>query len=249
MTSHRPLIYCLTTVLITLLLFSATAFAAPILKLHSHGHDVSLLQKELKRLNYMVSSPDGNFDESTKKAVLEFQRDQKLKINGIVDGNTWRALKKASPASKKLPSGGSPLDFPAGSGIGPDSPPFVPRSQVNGIVATAKKYIGTPYKFGGATPKAFDCSGYLQYVFAQNSISLPRTADAQYKLGLKTAPDKLETGDLVFFSTYEKGASHCGIYLGNGEFIHASSSKGVRIDALNGDYWKEHFYGGKHIIK
>ena len=91
MTSHRPLIYCLTTVLITLLLFSATAFAAPILKLHSHGHDVSLLQKELKRLNYMVSSPDGNFDESTKKAVLEFQRDQKAVVRAITDSASGRA--------------------------------------------------------------------------------------------------------------------------------------------------------------
>ena len=60
---------------------------------------------------------------------------------------------------------------------------------------------------------------------------------------------RLEPGDLVFFSTYEKGASHCGIYLGKNQFIHVSSSKGVRIDSLDDSYWKPRWYGGKHIVK
>ena len=118
------------------------------------------------------------------------------------------------------------------------------------MIKTAKSYMGTPYIFGGATPKGFDCSGYLQYVFQKHGITIPRTADEQYKLGLRTKSTKeLVPGDLVFFETYEKGASHCGIYLGKDEFIHASTSKGVRIDALSNDYWKPRFLGGKHIVK
>ena len=131
----------------------------------------------------------------------------------------------------------------------PESAPFLGRDKVASVIATAKKYIGTPYKFGGTTPKAFDCSGYLQYVFKEHGMMLPRTADEQFKLGKSARTSELEAGDLVFFETYEAGASHCDIYLGDGKFIHASTSKGVRIDELAGDYWKTHFYGAKHIVR
>lgn len=106
-----------------------------------------------------------------------------------------------------------------------------------------------PYVFGGDTPAGFDCSGYLEYVFAKHGIRIPRTADEQYKLGKLVEPDDLEAGDLVFFTTYEPGASHCGIYLGNGNFIHASTSRGIRVDNLDNTYWASRYYGGKHIVK
>ena len=132
----------------------------------------------------------------------------------------------------------------------PESAPFLPQNKVKALIKTAKKYIGVPYKFGGTTPKGFDCSGFVQYVFKQHGMNLPRTADEQYKLGKRTKNRKeLVEGDLVYFTTYESGASHCGIYLGDGKFIHASSSKGIRIDELDNTYWKPRYYGGKHIVK
>jgi len=126
---------------------------------------------------------------------------------------------------------------------------FLSKKEVPGIIATAKDYIGVPYVFGGDTPAGFDCSGYLEYVFAKHGIRIPRTADEQYKLGKLVEPDDLEAGDLVFFTTYEPGASHCGIYLGNGNFIHASTSRGIRVDNLDNTYWASRYYGGKHIVK
>ena len=114
---------------------------------------------------------------------------------------------------------------------------------------TAKKYIGVPYVFGGTTPSGFDCYGFLQYVFKENGILIPRLADEQYKLGKNVSTNELEAGDLVFFTTYEAGASHCGIYLGQGQFLHTSSSRGVRIDLLSNVYWAPRFYGAKKIVE
>ena len=260
-------------------LAAGTASAAPILAENSHGHDVFKLQKELKRTGYLADEPDGVFGSRTKSAVLAFQRAEKLKETGVVDRETWSRLQEqpardASPAplppAAKPAQGGSiafpgvkPADNTAAEAPGkenvpsleprvkkaPESAPFLQRAKVASVIATAKKYIGTPYKFGGTTPKAFDCSGYLQYVFQENGMTLPRTADEQFKLGKSAKTAELEAGDLVFFETYEKGASHCGIYLGGGKFIHASTSKGVRIDELSGDYWNTHYYGGKHIVQ
>ena len=250
-------------------LSAGTALAAPILSENSHGHDVLKLQRELKRTGYLSDEPDGIFGSRTKSAVLAFQRAQSLKETGVVDRETWSRLQKqpAREENAAAPVPASPV--PDGAGVkpadapgkemrpaleprikkAPESAPFLQRAKVAAVIATAKKYIGTPYKFGGTTPKAFDCSGYLQYVFQENGMMLPRTADEQFKLGRNAKTAELEAGDLVFFETYEKGASHCGIYLGGGKFIHASTSKGVRIDELSGDYWNTHYYGGKHIVR
>ena len=252
-------------------LSAGTVLAAPILSENSHGHDVLKLQKELKRTGYLTDEPDGIFGSRTKSAVLAFQRAQSLEETGVVDRETWSRLQrqpardvgtidvKPEPGSRSVnPAENAPVGVP-GRGKNPaleprvrkapESAPFLQRTKVADVIATAKKYIGTPYKFGGVTPKAFDCSGYLQYVFKENGMTLPRTADEQFKLGKSAKTAELEEGDLVFFETYEKGASHCGIYLGGGKFIHASTSKGVRIDELSNDYWRTHYYGGKHIVQ
>ena len=132
----------------------------------------------------------------------------------------------------------------------PEKEPFLPRKEVGKLIATAKKYMGTPYRFGGTTPKGFDCSGFVQFVFRRHGFAIPRAADEQYRLGVRVKKrQELEPGDLVFFSTYEKGASHCGIYLGDDQFIHVSSRRGVRVDSLDDEYWKPRWYGGKHIVK
>ena len=118
------------------------------------------------------------------------------------------------------------------------------------VVRIANKYKGVPYVFGGTTPKGFDCSGYLTYVFKQVGVSLPRTAEEQYnKVGTKVDRSNLQPGDLVFFSnTYKKGISHAGIYVGNNNFISAASSSGVSVASLNNSYWKPKYTGAKRVL-
>lgn len=112
------------------------------------------------------------------------------------------------------------------------------------LTKSALRFLGVPYVFGGTSTSGFDCSAYVQHVFAMNGISLPRTADAQYDVG-RPAVGGPQPGDLVFFETYTEGVSHVGIYLGNGEFAHASSSHGVMVSKLSESYWASRYLGAK----
>jgi cell wall-associated NlpC family hydrolase len=102
--------------------------------------------------------------------------------------------------------------------------------------------------YGGTTPSGFDCSGFIQYVFAKNGVTLPRVSRDQYKTGSSVSFSNLKAGDLVFFSLAKNGiVDHAGIYVGNGQFINASSSKGVTIYTL-GTYWKSAYVGAKRVL-
>ena len=116
-------------------------------------------------------------------------------------------------------------------------------------IAIARSLLGRPVVWGGASPaEGFDCSGLVQYVFRQAGINLPRTADLQFLVGRTVSPAALRPGDLVYYTTYEPGASHVGIYIGADKFIHTSYSKGVvAIADINDAYFVQRFYGAKRI--
>ncbi len=117
------------------------------------------------------------------------------------------------------------------------------------IVDTARQYLGTPYLWGGSTPRGFDCSGFTQYVFRQHGISIPRTTTTQCNVGTYVSQDELLPGDLVFLqNTYRDGISHVGIYIGNGQMIHAANA-GVLISDLSGAYYVEHYATARRIIQ
>lgn len=136
---------------------------------------------------------------------------------------------------------------PSASALKGESKPG--SSVTSQIVTNAKKYLGVPYLWGGSTPKGFDCSGYVQYIFAMSGITLPRTTTEQYKVGTYVSKSALRPGDLVFLqNTYRPGISHVGIYIGDGKIIHASSSKGVTISSLSSTYYAQHYYGARRVV-
>ncbi|WP_363319174.1 NlpC/P60 family protein [Desulfosporosinus sp.] len=122
------------------------------------------------------------------------------------------------------------------------------QTKASAIIATGKQYIGVKYVYGGTTPAGFDCSGFVQYVFAKHGVNLPRVSRDQFKVGTSVSFNNLQPGDLVFFSLAKNGViDHDGIYVGNGQFINSASSKGVTIYSL-GPYWKSAYVGAKRVI-
>ncbi|MBP3479903.1 MAG: C40 family peptidase [Oscillospiraceae bacterium] len=118
------------------------------------------------------------------------------------------------------------------------------------IRTTSKKYIGVRYVHGGSSPRGFDCSGFTQYVFKQHGYTLSRTVVAQLDAGVIISKDDLQCGDLVFFeNTTGSGrfASHIGIYIGNGQLIHAGS-KGITVVSLEAAYFEYHYLCSRRVI-
>ncbi|MCC6314524.1 MAG: C40 family peptidase [Thermomicrobiales bacterium] len=115
----------------------------------------------------------------------------------------------------------------------------------------ARKFKGDRYRSASADPKrGFDCSGLTWYCVQKvYGMDIGRSVTSQWKFGKKVKKSGLRSGDLVFFvNTYERGLSHCGIYLGGGKFIHAESEKtGVIITRLDSDYYTEHYKGARRL--
>ena len=140
-----------------------------------------------------------------------------------------------------------PRPFPTPGGTARSGVASPASPLVEGMLRTATDLIGTPYRNGGSTVDGFDCSGFVQYVFAQAlGIDLPDNSISQAEAGVRVARNELKTGDLVFFHTRGKGISHVGIYLDNGRFIHSpSTGKRVRVDELSDQYWARHYVGAR----
>jgi len=178
----------------------------------------------------------------------------------------------ASSASSESSTGqgASSADAPSSSMPVPLAVPFVPapktsiaapsrggsprdraaRSWSSGVASQALSYRGMPYRFGAASPRAgFDCSGLIFYILRQRGLKPPRTAAGYRTYGHPVARGQWQTGDLILFAnTYKRGISHIGVYLKDGKFVHAASTRqGVRVDSLMTGYFAKKYWGARRI--
>jgi cell wall-associated NlpC family hydrolase len=118
------------------------------------------------------------------------------------------------------------------------------------VVEYAKSFLGTPYRNGGSTREGVDCSGFVRSVYERFAVRLPRTSSAQSRVGLLVDRPNVAPGDLVFFRTSGVPVSHVGIYIGSGQFIHASTSaRRVRIDAMEETYYRNRFVTARRVAE
>jgi len=162
---------------------------------------------------------------------------------------------QASPNVPKFFRGGKSLGVaPSAAALNGNSsaspaPGTAPSATGSQILAEARKYLGTPYVYGGASPSGFDCSGFVYYVLKQLGFSPYRTPASQFNQGTAVSKANLQPGDIVFFAgTAASGISHVGIYAGNGQFIHSPNSRStVSYSSLTSGYWANHYYGARRM--
>jgi cell wall-associated NlpC family hydrolase len=203
----------------------------PVLQQGDTNDAIYTLQAELKKIGFYQYNVDGNFGSLTKLAVIQFQQTVGIEDDGVVGSETWLALQNYLGNNHTASRG----KFDRNTG-----------QQIAGL---AQQFLGVPYVWAGSAPTGFDCSGFVYYIYSRYGISLPRMADEQYNIGHRVPPNAIQPGDLVFYSTYIPGPSHVGIYVGNGQFIHASSGAGeVTLTAMSKPYYQARFLGAFRVV-
>ncbi|MCT2537323.1 NlpC/P60 family protein [Aquibacillus koreensis] len=221
------------------------------------GEDIEVIQNALHYFGYYKEDIDGIYGPMTDQALKAFQQDHGLAVEKEVNEKTIDAIYKAETTTNKsntqqqapkenVEQQEKTEDTAKNETKKVEKVKSQQNYSTSNLISTAKQFIGTPYLWGGESPGGFDCSGFIQYVFNQVDIKLPRTVTDIWNM---TKPvENLSVGDFVFYSTYKAGPSHMGIYVGNGQFIHAGESRGVEVSDMNNSYWKQRYLGAKRVV-
>ena len=212
---------------------------AKALRFGMENDDVVTMQKRLKELQYFSGTCTGYFGSKTSQAVKAFQKKNGLTADGIAGTKTLSLLYSSSAKTGEMTEDEKLL------------------ARIDAMIEHAKGYLGAKYVRGANGPKSFDCSGLTTTVFKESmGYTMPRTADTQgyNNFGRKiTSMSDLKKGDLVFFNTNKNDGDKCdhvGIYIGDNQFIHASSSEGkVIISDISKPWWREIFSWGKRVFE
>jgi len=204
------------------------------------NENVTKVQEVLFFYGYYRGNIDGIYGPLTEEAIDEIVKEELISFNDDVTEGQLAVVKQqeeknTNKQNLQEEASDDAVSIPVGESYNSSS-----------IINKAKSFIGTPYVWGGTSPGGFDCSGFIQYVYQENNVVIPRTVSEIWNFSQVVSSPSI--GDLVFFETYQPGPSHMGIYLGNGNFIHAGSSRGVEISNLNDNsYWKTRYLGAKRI--
>ncbi|MCP4748654.1 MAG: hypothetical protein GY874_21340 [Desulfobacteraceae bacterium] len=190
---------------------------------------------DTNRLKSAMITADNNIMETTR--APEKRKPALVRVMAVLLAVVLISC-ASKPQSKTHHSAGTAHNYP-GSSTG------TARELRDAVIA----WIGTPHKMGGDNRRGIDCSGFVKRIYNDVfGIKMPRTAVLQLNSGFSVNRNNLKAGDLIFFRPPYK-ANHVGIYLGNGEFAHASKSKGVMISKLQNPYWRDCYWSARRILK
>jgi cell wall-associated NlpC family hydrolase len=207
------------------------------------SEEIFKIQEALHYFGFYEATLDSIYGPITDHALTRYKEDSGLKVVHIEKPPTHLEVVEPMTLSTNITTNDEQIKpQKKAKNITVVSPP---TTDMNLFISTAKELQGVPYVWGGTTSAGFDCSGFIQYVYKQNGVQLPRTVNEMWNATIQL--DTPSIGDLIFFETYKPGPSHAGIYIGNNQFIHADATNGVTISSLDENYWSNSYIGAKRV--
>lgn len=222
------------------------------------SEDVRIVQEALAYFGYYKGEIDSSYGPLTAKAIRIAEEKHSIDLTKEITQTQLQTLhttvqhtidnaKKEKPKNETIENNNNNDSQPVVVEVITKEEPKkveVQHTSNGGAVNVARSLIGTPYVWGGESLSGFDCSGFIQYIFKTQNVTVPRTVSDMWNF--TTPVGNPSIGDLVFYETYKPGPSHMGIYIGNNKFIHAGTN-GVEVTDMSYPYWQKRYLGAKRV--